>query len=378
MSGKNSTSRFAAVVKQARSMLGLSSEDMAGLLRVTARTVNGWESGSSEPQRAHRIVLAALVGAKQVEGLAGDFKAVIDSLNDDDSPAPSTDLTFLTNQPGSDSSRPLPHPPEKGHTFLRLPGWLLLFDRLQFTPSLAGECSEDTDPSWAQTDRTIYDAIGQAGEQRDFEFSHAEVKEQIPEVILAECERAPDTPGTEAGVRAFVEWIRSGKLEIRAYPTGNIHAKVYIMTFGEGDRDVGRVITGSSNLSQAGLQEQLEFNVELKNRADYEYSLQKFNELWADGVDVSKEFVQTIDTKSPYAHFTPFELYLKFLYEYFKTEVNRPDRLDDSYLPPDLPPIAVSGRSSALRKAGARGVRRRLLSRRGRPREDVHVRASCA
>ena len=36
------------------------------------------------------------------------------------------------------------------------------------------------------------------------------------------------------------------------------------MTFAEGDRDVGRVITGSSNFTQAGLIENLEFNVELK------------------------------------------------------------------------------------------------------------------
>ena len=42
-------------------------------------------------------------------------------------------------------------------------------------------------------------------------------------------------------------------MEIRAYPNENIHAKVYIMTFAEGDRDKGRVITGSSNFSRGGL-----------------------------------------------------------------------------------------------------------------------------
>ena len=60
------------------------------------------------------------------------------------------------------------------------------------------------------------------------------------------------------------------------------------MTFAEGDRDVGRVITGSSNFTQAGLAENLEFNVELKNRADYEFALKKFNELWADAVDINE------------------------------------------------------------------------------------------
>ena len=58
------------------------------------------------------------------------------------------------------------------------------------------------------------------------------------------------------------------------------------MTFVEGDRDKGRVITGSSNLTQSGLQDNLEFNVELKNRADYDFAIAKFNELWAVAVDV--------------------------------------------------------------------------------------------
>ena len=36
-----------------------------------------------------------------------------------------------------------------------------------------------------------------------------------------------------------------GKLEIRAYPSQNIHAKLYIMTFKEGDRDTGTPILSS-------------------------------------------------------------------------------------------------------------------------------------
>jgi superfamily II DNA/RNA helicase len=151
--------------------------------------------------------------------------------------------------------------------------------------------------------------------------------------VLGELERAADTADIETGVHKFVEWVRSGKLEIKAYPTGNIHAKVYIMTFAEGDRDKGRVITGSSNLTQAGLQDNLEFNVELKNRSDYDFAIDKFNELWAVAVDVSKPYQDTIINKSPYAQFTPYELYLKFLYEYFRTQLNRPADLEDIYVP---------------------------------------------
>jgi len=36
---------------------------------------------------------------------------------------------------------------------------------------------------------------------------------------------------------------------------------------------------------------------------------------------------------SPYAQFTPHELYLKFLYEYFRGELNLPEEIEDIYLP---------------------------------------------
>ena len=185
-----------------------------------------------------------------------------------------------------------------------------------------------------QTDRTAFELLQQARDQGELKLkSHAAAKEHVAKDVLGELENAADTPAIETGVHKFVEWIRSGKLEIKAHAAENLHAKVYIMTFAEGDRDKGRVITGSSNLSQSGLQDNLEFNVELKNRSDYDFALAKFNELWAIAVDVSKPYEDTIANKSPFANFTPYELYLKFLYEYFRGELNLPDKIEDIYLP---------------------------------------------
>ncbi|MBI4660211.1 MAG: helicase [Verrucomicrobia bacterium] len=185
-----------------------------------------------------------------------------------------------------------------------------------------------------KTDGATYELIQTARQQQEFVLeSHAQVRERVPGEILAEFQNSGDSAQIEDGVRKFVEWIRSGRLEVRAYPSERVHAKLYIMTFHEGDRDKGRVITGSSNFTEAGLQDNLEFNVELKNRSDYEFALQKFNELWAKSVDVTKDYVTTIEVKSPFAQFTPYELYLKFLYEYFRGELNLPDEIEDMYLP---------------------------------------------
>lgn len=185
-----------------------------------------------------------------------------------------------------------------------------------------------------KTDRATYELIQSAKEQQEFILeSHAQVKAQLPGEILNELQKSNDSSEIEDGIRKFVEWIKSSKLEVRAYPSERVHAKLYIMTFREGDRDKGRVITGSSNLTEAGLQDNLEFNVELKNRSDYDFAIQKFNELWAKSVDVTSDYVSTIETKSPFAQFTPYELYLKFLYEYFRREISLPDEIEDIYLP---------------------------------------------
>jgi len=166
------------------------------------------------------------------------------------------------------------------------------------------------------------------------EPSHAVVREQLPGAILSELQQSvDDTPEKEDGAHKFVEWIKSGKLEVRAYPSERVHAKLYIMTFHEGDRDKGRVITGSSNFSKAGLQDNLEFNVELKSRGDYDFAIKKFNDLWDRSVDVGEEYVTTINEKSPFAKFAPYELYLKFLYEYFRSEINVSDNIEDTYFP---------------------------------------------
>ncbi len=146
-----------------------------------------------------------------------------------------------------------------------------------------------------QTDRTAYELLQRAREQGELNLkSHASAKEQVAKDVLDELEKSPDSAEIETGVLKFGEWVRSGKLEIKAHPAENLHAKVYIMTFAEGDRDKGRVITGSSNLTQSGLQDNLEFNVELKNRADYDFAIAKFNELWAMAVDVSKPYEDAI------------------------------------------------------------------------------------
>ena len=98
------------------------------------------------------------------------------------------------------------------------------------------------------TNKATLDFIEQA-RQTELQFSHAETKAHFSDLLVGEMTEAEDSKHVEEGVVKFLEWLQSGKLEIKAYPTENIHAKLYIMTFDEEDRDAGRVITGSSNFT---------------------------------------------------------------------------------------------------------------------------------
>ncbi len=177
--------------------------------------------------------------------------------------------------------------------------------------------------------------------QRTLQFSQAETKKHFSNMLVGEMEDAEDSKKVEEGVAKFLEWLKSKKLEIKAYPTENIHAKLYIMSFAKDDRDVGRVITGSSNFTQSGLVDNLELNVELKTRADYDFAKQKFEELWKDAVDVKDKYVQTIQESTWLNNtITPYQLYLKFLYEYFKDELRQINELTPQYVPTNFKQLA--------------------------------------
>jgi superfamily II DNA or RNA helicase len=188
------------------------------------------------------------------------------------------------------------------------------------------------------TNKATYDLIQQskAPIQTRLILSHAETNAEYADQVKQEMENSADSSDVEKGVSKFVEWLISGKMEIRAYPTANIHAKLYVMTFVENDKDVGRVITGSSNFTQAGFVDNLEFNVELKDRPDYEFSLAKFNELWENAVDVKDKYIETVKNNTWINDsITPYELYLKFLYEYFKEKINIDQESTESQYLPD-------------------------------------------
>ena len=237
-----------------------------------------------------------------------------------------TDLTFITNEEGKNLKDRFNILVKDARFFDVLVGYFYTSGFYAIYPQL-----EKTEK--------IRILIGISTNQQTYNLlqkiqSHKEINEEVGNKVVSEMNECENNFRIEEGVYKFLEWLKSGKLEIKAYPEEKIHSKLYIMTFEEDDRDIGRVITGSSNFTRSGLVDNLEFNVELKNPSDYKYAKEKFDKLWEKGVDVSEKYIEAI-TENTWLkeNITPYELYLKFLYEYFKEEINEKDALEHSYRP---------------------------------------------
>lgn len=168
------------------------------------------------------------------------------------------------------------------------------------------------------------------------DISTAGGKAIISKEVEKEFEAAVSSAEVEKGVRIFIDWMKSGKLEMRMYTKAPIHAKVYIMR--KDPKKVpdtfGCVITGSSNFSEAGLVNNLEFNVELKDAPDVMFSLQKFEELWKQSTDIRDTYIEAVEQNTWMRNdITPYQLYLKTLYEFFKEEINADKENFETLLP---------------------------------------------
>ena len=128
----------------------------------------------------------------------------------------------------------------------------------------------------------------------------------------------------EEGMYQFIEDIMTHRIEMRIHPKQNIHAKIYI--FREEvyhPHGYGSVITGSSNLTEAGLEKNFEFNVELRYDDDIQFATETFERLWEESVEIDLTHVEKIKQES-YLNpdFTPYQIYLKFLLEYFGKSID--------------------------------------------------------
>src|SRR5947209_12302687 len=117
-----------------------------------------------------------------------------------------------------------------------------------------------------------------------------------------------------AGVPAIVEAIRSGKIVCRVYRQAKFHAKAYI-THARLEVVGSSALVGSSNFTYPGLTENIELNVQITGRP-VTVLQEWYEEHWNAAEDVTPEILRVIERHT--REYTPFEVYAKALYEFFK------------------------------------------------------------
>jgi superfamily II DNA or RNA helicase len=154
-----------------------------------------------------------------------------------------------------------------------------------------------------------------------------ETREDFIADTIKNIQNADYDENIEKGIVQFLDDLTSGKIELRAHPNKKIHAKVYIFrpsNFNE--YSPCEVITGSSNLTDSGLgsfeESNYEFNVALRGYDDVQFATDEFERLWLQSVPILNAEAQTIKNKTYLKDdFSPFELYIKMLIEYFGKRV---------------------------------------------------------
>jgi ERCC4-related helicase/HKD family nuclease len=166
---------------------------------------------------------------------------------------------------------------------------------------------------------------GIAAEYEDTESKNVREQQEsyIDSVIKSFNNDKCDTETFFKQIDFFVELIRKGRLTIRKTRNPN-HAKLYIFKFADQIVTPELFITGSSNLTSAGLTTQEEFNIEIKD-----YGVDKANEffdnLWNDAVpiterdEVKERLLEAIETKTLVKKVSPFEAFALVLKTYLET-----------------------------------------------------------
>ena len=120
------------------------------------------------------------------------------------------------------------------------------------------------------------------------------------------------------------EIVKSWKLEIRIYTKATLHAKAYIFTAKAWSIAKWRCIVWSSNLSKSWFYDNTELNVVVDWDENYDKMQNWFQRLRDESHDFSEDLIETIDSSWIKAEPTPYEVYMKILYEMVGKYVDNP------------------------------------------------------
>ena len=137
----------------------------------------------------------------------------------------------------------------------------------------------------------------------------------------------PQTDEDEEYIKFLAKLVKDGKVKARVYTKGVLHAKAYIVDYPEGRYERGSAIVGSSNLSLAGVTSNTELNVVVPGNENHKKLTEWFERLWNESEDFDSELMHVLENSWAINEPTPYELYLKVVYELVKDRLDEDEKL---------------------------------------------------
>lgn len=151
-------------------------------------------------------------------------------------------------------------------------------------------------------------------------FSRERVRENLARMELRLREDRDALPfdlAEDSAIRTLLDFLRSGQIKVRRYEQHFLHAKAYLFR-GE-DRGA---LTGSSNLTRAGLTTNLELNLGHYDDALVTRVEEWYDRLWEEAVpfDLAAVYAELFGDYSPYM------IYLKVLWHLYHDELDQEEK----------------------------------------------------
>lgn len=141
------------------------------------------------------------------------------------------------------------------------------------------------------------------------------VTERAKSVLDGSLEATKEDNPFLTGVRAVADGLRTGQIECKVYDKEKFHAKAYI-THAKLAVVGAQALVGSSNFTGPGLTQNVELNIQVQSGREVEQLQKWFDEHWKLAKEITSQVLTTIERHIQ--EFTPFDVYTKALYEYFK------------------------------------------------------------
>ncbi|MGQ0643755.1 MAG: helicase-related protein [Gemmatimonadaceae bacterium] len=166
--------------------------------------------------------------------------------------------------------------------------------------------AEPTPPP-ARPQRTLADPRGERFERKLVVDALAANQQGL----LRDRDRLEFNPATDRAIHRLLDFLASGRIEVRRYEPRFLHGKAFIFRDGQG------VIAGSSNFTVAGLTSNLELNLGQYQPYVAQRVQQWFDDLWAESVpfDLAALYAARFEEYDPYL------IYLRVLWERYKDEL---------------------------------------------------------